>query len=283
MKPSINLETTYYIKSEDFLIKAVGSIEKFSGFKKVYNFKDNDKDVQNLPNLDKNSKLKQKDISTKQNFTKPPNRYSEAGLVKKLEELGIGRPSTYVSIFTKLEERNYINIKNKSLIPTSKGKVLSKFFDGFFNRFVDYHFTANLEEQLDLITESKLNWKETLKNFLEILNETVKHLENISISEVIEKINEFSPEILKEKKCPKCEDGNLTIKFAFTGPFIGCTNYKKDANGCKYSHAIGTDDDNKELSGDGKVIGLDPESNNNILLKVGKYGRYLETEKKDKN
>ena len=282
MKPSINLETTYYIKSEDFLIKAVGSIEKFSGFKEVYNFKDNDKDIQNLPDLDKNSKLKQKDISTKQNFTKPPNRYSEAGLVKKLEELGIGRPSTYVSIFTKLEERNYINIKNKSLIPTSKGKVLSKFFDGFFNRFVDYQFTANLEEQLDLITESKLNWKETLNNFLEILNETVKHVENISISEVIEKVNEFSPEILKEKKCPKCEDGNLTIKFAFTGPFIGCTNYKKDANGCKYSHAIGTDDDNKELSGDGKVIGLDPESNNNILLKVGKYGRYLETEKKDK-
>ena len=230
-----------------------------------------------------NEILSQNKVEIKQNFTKPPNRFSEAGLIKKLEELGIGRPSTYVSIFTKLEERRYVEIKNKSLIPTSSGKILSKFLDGFFNQFVDYEFTAGLEEQLDQITESKLQWKETLREFLQILNKRLKLVEEKSITEVIDKINEFSPEILKEKKCPKCDNGELTIKFAFTGPFIGCTNYKKDSNGCKYSHTIGADENNKELSGDGKIIGIHPDLNKNIFLKVGRYGRYLETEiEKDK-
>ncbi len=282
MSPSINLETTYYIKSKSFLLKASGSIEKFKGFKKIYDFSDKKEELQDLPELEKNASLKHEKVLTKKNSTKPPNRYSEAGLIKKLEELGIGRPSTYVSIFTKLQERNYIEIKNKALIPTSKGKILSKFFDGFFNKFVDYKFTANLEEQLDLITESKLSWKDTLNNFLQILNKTVTEVENHSISDVIDKISELSPEILKDRNCPKCKDGNLTFKFAFTGPFIGCTKYQKNKKGCSYSHTIGSDEGNKELSGEGKIIGSDPESGNNIYLKVGKYGRYLEVQNKDK-
>ena len=200
MEPSINLETTYYIKGDEVLLKANGSIEKFKGFKSVYNYQDRNDDQQTLPELNVKDKLNQSKIEIKQNFTKPPNRYSEAGLIKKLEELGIGRPSTYVSIFTKLEDRNYVQIKNKALIPTSSGKILSKFLDGFFNQFVDYTFTAGLEEQLDQITESKLKWKETLKEFLNILNKTLKQVEDTSITEVINKINEYSPEILKEKK-----------------------------------------------------------------------------------
>ena len=116
-----------------------------------------------------------------------------------------------------------------------------KFLDGFFLKFVDYQFTANLEEQLDLITESKKNWKHTLQDFLKLLNSTVNEVQDKSITEVIDKINELSPEILKKKNCPKCENGNLTIKFASTGPFLGCTNYSKDSNGCKYSSAIGDD------------------------------------------
>ena len=282
MSPSINLETTYYIKTDNFLLKASGSIEKFKGYKKIYNFKEKMDNEQQLPNLSENEKLTKSNISIKQNFTKPPNRYSEAGLIKKLEELGIGRPSTYVSIFTKLQDRSYIEIKNKSLIPTSKGKILSKFFDGFFNQFVDYKFTANLEEQLDLITESKLEWKNILKDFLYILNKTVNDVENTRITDVIDKINECSPEILKEKKCPKCSKGSLTIKFAYTGPFIGCTEYSKEKEGCNYSHAIGSDEENKELSGDGKKIGVDPKTGKEILLKIGRYGRYLEIESEDK-
>ena len=277
MSPSKSLETTLYIKSQNFMLKASGSIEKFSGFKKVYDYFDKNDEAQKLPDLKKNTPLTKSILEVKQNFTKPPNRYSEAGLIKKLEELGIGRPSTYVSIFTKLDERNYVDIKNKALVPTSKGKVLSKFLDGFFDEFVDYKFTAGLEEQLDLITESKLEWKITLQNFLKTLNKTVKIVEETSISQVINKINEFSPEILKEKKCPKCSNGDLTIKFSFSGPFIGCTNYKKNNEGCSYTHAIDADEDNKELSGEGKLIGTDPNTGQNIVLKVGRYGRYLES------
>ena len=277
MSQSKTLETLYYFKSDDFILKASGSIEVFDGFKKIYNFKDPKEEEQNLPYLEKGQKLFINSLNIKQNFTKPPNRYSEAGLIKKLEELGIGRPSTYVSIFTKLEKNTYISIKNKALIPTSKGKILSKFLDGFFDKFVDYSFTAGLEEQLDQITESKLDWKTTLQKFLDLLNKTVNEVEKQSISQVIDRINEESPEILKEQKCPKCEDGTLTIKFSHTGPFIGCANYNKDSSGCNYSHAIGDGEENKELSGDGKLIGIDPNSNNQILLKIGRYGRYLET------
>ena len=281
MNASKSLETLYYFKNKNFILRASGSISIFDGFKKIYNYSDKKNDSQKLPELMKNEKLKVQSLEIKQNFTKPPNRYSEAGLIKKLEELGIGRPSTYVSIFTKLEKNTYIDIKNKSLIPTGKGKILSKFLDGFFDRFVDYGFTADLEEQLDLITESKLNWKKTLNDFLLILNQTVSKVEKQSITEVIDKINENSSEILKEKKCPKCKDGELTIKFAFTGPFVGCTKYNKASDGCKYSHALDDNEENKELSGDGKIIGLDKKTNKQILLKVGRYGRYLEIQVND--
>ena len=281
MSQSINLETTVIIQSKKFKLKALGNILKFKGFKEVYNFLDNTDESQELPQISKNEPLSLKNVETKQNFTKPPNRYSEAGLIKKLEELGIGRPSTYVSIFTKLVERNYVEIKNKALTPTSKGKVLSKFLDGFFNRFVDYKFTADLEGQLDLITESKLDWKETLNEFLRTLNKTVDEVEQKSISEVIDKINEISPEILKEKKCPKCSDGNLTIKFAFSGPFVGCTNFSKNNDGCKYSFPLGVDEKNKDLFGEGISLGLHPKNNNEIVIKSGRYGRYLELKNND--
>ena len=132
MSQSKNLETSYFIKGEEFLLKSSGSIQIFEGFKKIYNYSEKTDDLQKLPNLKVGDIVNISKIEIKQNHTKPPNRYSEAGLIKKLEELGIGRPSTYVSIFTKLESNNYISIKNKSLIPSSRGKILSKFLDGFF-------------------------------------------------------------------------------------------------------------------------------------------------------
>ena len=227
MEPSINLETTYYIKGDEVLLKANGSIEKFKGFKSVYNYQDRNDDQQTLPELNVKDKLNQSKIEIKQNFTKPPNRYSEAGLIKKLEELGIGRPSTYVSIFTKLEDRKYVQIKNKALIPTSSGKILSKFLDGFFNQFVDYAFTAGLEEQLDKITESKLQWKDILKDFLNILNKTLKEVEDKSITEVINKVNEYSPEILKEKNVQNVQMENLQLNLHSVDLLLGVQNIKK--------------------------------------------------------
>ena len=282
MSQSKNLETSYFIKGEEFLLKSSGSIQIFEGFKKIYNYSEKTDDLQKLPNLKVGDIVNISKIEIKQNHTKPPNRYSEAGLIKKLEEIGIGRPSTYVSIFTKLESNNYISIKNKSLIPSSRGKILSKFLDGFFFKFVDYQFTADLEEQLDEITQSKKDWKNILQAFLKLLNSAVDDVKEKSITEVINKINELSPEILKKKNCPKCDDGELTIKFASSGPFLGCTNYNKDdKNACKYSSAIGDDEDNKDLTGDGKKIGIEPSTGNQIFLKIGRYGRYLEMQRDD--
>ncbi len=281
MAQSKSLETTYLIEGGEFILRSSGSIQVFDGFKKVYNYSEKNDGEQSLPNLNKDDQLEIVKVEIKQNFTKPPNRYSEAGLIKKLEELGIGRPSTYVSIFTKLESNSYISIKNKSLIPTSRGKVLSKFLDGFFFKFVDYQFTADLEEQLDLITESKNNWKKTLQNFLELLNSTVDDVQNKSITEVIDKVNELSPEILKKNNCPKCKNGDLIIKFAPTGPFLGCTNFNKDLDSCKYSASIGDDSENTDLTGDGKKIGKDPTTGREIFLKIGRYGRYLEMQNDD--
>ena len=147
---------------------------------------------------------------------------------------------------------------------------------------MDYQFTADLEEQLDEITQSKKDWKNILQAFLKLLNSAVDDVKEKSITEVINKINELSPEILKKKNCPKCNDGELTIKFASSGPFLGCTNYNKDdKTACKYSSAIGDDEDNKDLTGDGKKIGVEPSTGNQIFLKIGRYGRYLEMQRDD--
>ena len=281
MVPSINEEMTILVKNGDFLFRTSGSVLIFDGYKKVYNYSEtNESDKNSLPVFDEDESLKCNALDKKQFFTSPPNRYSQAGLIKKLEELGIGRPSTYASIIEKLKEKNYVVIKNKSMIPNAKGKILSKFLENFFTEFVEYEFTAELEKQLDQITKAEVNWKEILAKFLKILNETVSNVEKKSISNVIDLITEKSDELIKNKKCPKCNDGVVTIKFAFAGPFIGCSNYKKDG-GCKYSNSLNEDDPANELIDGELFIGDHPDSSKYIKLKKGRYGLYLETEKKD--
>ena len=278
MSPTLSLETSIYIKSQNFLLKTRGSIPKFAGFKKIYNYSDSKNESQELPSLEKNDSLEICKIEPKKNYTKPPNRYTEASVIRKLEELGIGRPSTYHSIFSKLKTNGYINIEKRTVRPTASGKIISKFLDCYFKSFVDYNFTADLERQLDQITESKLNWKDTLKTFLEILSKSVLFLKNISTTDVIKRINENSEELIDKKKCPKCNDGELYIQFAPAGPFVGCSNFNKkaEADSCKYKYSLDSDENNQELSGLGKKIGTDPTSKNEIFLKSGRYGRYLE-------
>ena len=281
MVPSINQETSIVVKNGDFFFKTSGSVLIFDGYKKAYNFNETDDDGKNyLPVFNEGELLECSEINKNQFFTTPPNRYSQAGLIKKLEELGIGRPSTYASIIEKLKEKNYVVIKNKSMIPNAKGKILSKFLENFFTDFVEYEFTAELEKQLDQITKAEVNWKEILSKFLKILNETVSNVEKKSISNVIDLITEKSGELIKNKKCPKCNDGDVTIKFAFTGPFIGCSNYSKDG-GCKYSNSLNEDDPANQLIDGELLIGDHPDTNKPIQLKKGRYGLYLETEKDD--
>ena len=281
MVSSINQETSVVVKNGEFFFKASGSILVFDGYKKVYNFNETDENGKKyLPVFNEGELLECSGIDKKQFFTTPPNRYSQAGLIKRLEELGIGRPSTYASIIEKLKEKNYVVIKNKSMIPNAKGKILSKFLENFFTDFVEYEFTAELEKQLDQITKAEVNWKETLAKFLKTLNETVSNVEKKSISNVIDLITEKSEELIKNKKCPKCNDGDVTIKFAFTGPFIGCSNYSKDG-GCKYSNSLNDEDPANQLIDGEVLIGEHPDTNKPIQLKKGRYGLYLETEKDD--
>ena len=278
MISSINQETTIFVNHENLTFKTSGNVPLFDGFKKVYNFEDlSEKNKNILPILEEKEELNLKKIEDKQCFTSPPNRFSEAGLIKKLEELGIGRPSTYASIIKKLKEKNYVEMKNKSMIPNAKGKILSKFLENFFNEFVEYEFTANLEKQLDLITKAQIDWKVVLKDFLYILNNTVSDVEKKSISNVIDIINEKSEELFENKSCPKCKTGTVIIKFAFNGPFIGCSNYNKN-DGCKYSNSLDDNELGQTLIDGEKVIGNHPENNQKITVKKGRYGLYLEME-----
>ena len=219
---------------------------------------------------------KVKDIP-KQNFTKHPNRYSEAGLIKKLEELGIGRPSTYASIISKLKKENYVDVKNKSLVPNSKGRILSKFLEKFFEHFVEFEFTAQLEEQLDKVTTNNADWKNILKNFVEELNSTVSGVIEISMSEVINTINEVSEEYKTNSKCPKCNNGKIIIKFSRNGPFFGCTKHSKDTSGCNYTSPLDVDGEDNQLLSD-KVVGQHPKYDSEIKIKIGRYGPYLEVD-----
>ena len=280
MQSSISEETVVFIKTNEMVLRTSGTVEVFDGFKLIY--KDNkDNEANILPRLELKETLELEKIIQNQCFTKPPNRFSEAGLIKKLEELGIGRPSTYASIILKLKQKNYVEIKNKTLIPNSKGKILSKFLQNFFTDFVEYEFTAKLEEQLDLITVNSVEWKNVLNEFLINLNETVKKVEKSSITDVINIINTHSKEFLNKEKCPKCGIGDLTIKFAFTGPFIGCSNYSKTENGCKYTSSMDDSDlDDKLIDGE-KFLGNHPEFNMPVKIKKGKYGLYIELEKED--
>ena len=281
MLPSINQETIIYVNADEFKFKASGTIPIFDGFKKVYNFSTSDDEFKNImPVFQEKYSTKSEKIEKNQFFTTPPKRYSEAGLIKKLEELGIGRPSTYASIIKKLKEKDYVFIKNKSMIPNAKGKILSKFLESYFNNFVEYEFTASLEKQLDQITKAEIEWKVILRKFLEVLNETVSDVEKMSITNVIDHINEKSSELLKEKKCPKCENGNRVIKFAFSGPFVGCSNYSKDKNGCKFSQSLDEEDATNFIDGE-KTVGIHPKIKKPIKIKKGRYGLYLEVEEND--
>ena len=271
-------------KDESIKFRASGSVLKFDGFLKLYNDIDN-KDENNkiLPKVEKKEPLKIDKIIDEQHFTEPPPRYSEASLVKKLEELGIGRPSTYASIISVLSTRNYVDLINKRFYPTDRGKLLAAFLEKLFSKYVDYNFTADLEDQLDEITSGKVKWIGVLEKFWKDFNENVKSVKEKRTREVLDLLNESLGELIFDttddgkidRKCQLCSDGQLSLKNSFRGgAFIGCSNYPN----CKFTRPLSKAKAAEQSSlPEPKSIGLN-ENGKEMFLKSGRFGPYIQYE-----
>jgi DNA topoisomerase-1 len=215
-----------------------------------------------------------------QHFTQPPPRYSEASLVKRLEELGIGRPSTYASILQVLQDRSYVRLDRRRFYPEDRGRLVTAFLTGFFKRYVEYDFTANLEEQLDDISGGRIDWKAVLRQFWDDFSAAVGETKDLRISEVIDALDadlgrHFFPESTDgsdPRVCPACAKGRLSLKLGKFGAFIGCENYPE----CRYTRRLGIDNGNGAVEMGPKELGLDPASGLKVSLRQGPYGQYVQ-------
>ncbi len=269
---------------EKNLFKASGSTIKFDGYLKLSNFDENDnEDDKILPNVEK-GEIEIDNYIDEQHFTQHPPRYSEASLVKKLEELGIGRPSTYASIISVISNRGYADINNKRFFPTDRGKLLSAFLEKLFSKYVDYDFTAKLENQLDDITSGKENWITVLENFWKDFNSNVSTVKEKRTREVLDLLNESLGSLVFEmdkdgkidRKCKLCATGQLSLKNSFRGgAFIGCSNYPD----CKFTRPLSKSKAAQQYTlAEPKLIGKN-DKGKEIYLKNGRFGPYLQYEK----
>ncbi len=269
--------------NDDTICKASGSVLKFDGFLKIYNNQSKDDDENILPAVSKGP-INIEALIDEQHYTQPPPRYSEASLVKKLEELGIGRPSTYASIISTIANRGYAEILNKRFFPTDRGKLISAFLEKLFAKYVDYNFTAGLEDQLDEITTGKESWIKVLELFWKDFNNNVSEVKEKRTREVLDLLNDSLGELIFDKdnegnvvrKCQLCSSGTLSLKNSFRGgAFIGCSNYPE----CKFTRPLSKAKAAAQAQlAEPKFIGKH-ENGNDIYLKNGRFGPYLQYEK----
>ncbi|MES0403163.1 MAG: type I DNA topoisomerase [Hyphomicrobium sp.] len=280
-----------------YTLRATGSVVKFDGFLKIYEEgrderqhvakgKDDladDDASRRLPPLAEGNRVTDKAVEAEQHFTQPPPRFSEATLVKKLEELGIGRPSTYASTLGVLQERDYVRIEKKRLVPEDKGRLVIAFLEGFFRRYVEYDFTADLEEKLDLISDGKLLWKDVLRDFWRDFTGAVDEIKDLRVGDVLEALNKMlGPHIFPPREdgseprtCPACGNGQLSLKISGKyGAFIGCGNYPE----CRYTRQLADQNggDGEAATPDGKLLGHDPDTGLAVTLRKGRFGPYVQ-------
>ncbi|MGE5512568.1 MAG: type I DNA topoisomerase [Bacteroidota bacterium] len=265
-------------------LRATGSVILFDGFLKLYEEgrDEEDEESRRLPPLAQGDRLEDRGIEAKQHFTEPPPRYSEATLVKKMEELGIGRPSTYASTLAVLQDRDYVRIEKKRLIPEDKGRLVIAFLESFFKRYVEYDFTADLEEKLDLISDHKLEWKDVLRDFWRDFTAAVGEIKDLRVGEVLEALNELlGPHIFPDRgdgsdprTCPSCGSGRLSLKTGKFGAFIGCSNYPE----CRYTRQFsqGGEEPGEAAKPEGKLLGHHPETGEPVTLRLGRFGPYVQ-------
>ncbi len=279
--------TTVDVSSADsqVVLRATGQVILFDGFMRVYEEgKDDqviDDDDKRLPQIAQGEAADKRSVTPEQHFTQPPPRYTEATLVKKMEELGIGRPSTYASIVTTIQDREYVRKEKNRLIPEDKGRLVTVFLINFFRQYVGYEFTANLEEELDDVSAGNRNYKNVLGRFWQDFSVAIAEALDLSITEVLEKINEvLEPHLFPPNEdgtdprlCPNCGAGRLSMRTARSGgAFIGCSNYPE----CRYTRPFGPPggDEDTGIPPEGKMLGVD--AGDNIWIHKGRFGPYVQ-------
>jgi len=264
-------------------LRATGTVVKFDGFLALYQEGQDedpeDEEARRLPPMSAGESLAKRAIAATQHFTEPPPRYSEASLVKRLEELGIGRPSTYASILQVLRDRKYVRLDKRRLYPEDRGRIVVAFLESFFARYVEYDFTAGLEEQLDLISNNEVAWREVLRDFWRGFIGAVDEIKDLKITHVIDALDALlAPHLFPPRadggdprQCPNCANGRLSLKLSKFGAFIGCTSYPE----CRYTRPL-------SVSGDGsgeigtKKLGEDPKTGLEVTLRSGRFGPYVQ-------
>ncbi|MFD1701543.1 type I DNA topoisomerase [Methylopila henanensis] len=269
-------------------LRASGTVVTFDGFLALYQEgrdDEDDEEAKRLPAMAAGDPLKRLGpVAATQHHTEPPPRYTEAALVKRMEELGIGRPSTYAATLAVLRDREYVKIDKKRLVPDDKGRLVTAFLQSFFDRYVEYDFTAALEEQLDKVSNHELDWKEVLRAFWKDFAGAVESTKELRFAQVIDALNEIlgpyifppRPDGSNPRTCQVCGTGTLSLKLGKFGSFVGCSNYPE----CRYTRPLGADsggEDGAATGPDGvKVLGQDPETGLDVTLRAGRFGPYVQ-------
>ena len=275
-------------------LRATGSVVQFDGFLRLHaEGRDDEEDEENrrLPAMAERDALERRKISVDQHFTEPPPRFTEATLVKKMEELGIGRPSTYAATLQVLRDREYVTLDKRRLLPEDKGRLVIAFLESFFLRYVEYDFTADLEESLDKISAAEIDWKAVLRAFWADFSAAIEQTKELRVADVLDAINDLlGAHVFPDKgdgsdprACPSCGSGKLSLKLGKFGSFIGCSNYPE----CRYTRqmqASGAEGDGEAgPNGDGtKILGTDPATGLEVSLRAGRFGPYVQLGEGDK-
>ncbi len=292
MESAVFDQVTVDIASKDksVTLRATGQIQIFDGFLKLYQEDrddaagDEESETRRLPPMAERDPLERRSVKPEQHFTQPPPRFTEASLVKRLEELGIGRPSTYASILQVLQDRDYVKLDQRRFVPEDRGRLVTSFLTNFFKRYVEYNFTADLEQKLDQISDGKLDWKALLRDFWSAFVLTVDETKNLKFADVITALDQdLAPHLFQTQAeggdprvCPVCGNGRLSLKLGKFGAFIGCSNYPA----CQYTRPLVTNSpDQGALEGEStgpQLLGVDPATGMPVTMRRGPYGPYIQ-------